>query len=140
MITVNVMELFLKSAELLADGYEKVELFETDGTNDSPASLSFTALDNYDESAVDYEEIFDCANEEKFTLSISPNSIVPFTMTSDDLILTAHAYQNAIANCKTSLNDKNISAELRSEIANSLKCFDSFLNNLNYFLREFKLY
>ncbi|GFI31056.1 hypothetical protein IMSAGC013_02450 [Lachnospiraceae bacterium] len=138
MITVNVMELFLKSAELLADGYEKVELLEIDGDKGTPASLSFSALDEINEESIDYESIDDCLNDEKFSISFSPGSIAPYPMTLDDLFLIAHALQNAIENCKTALDDKSISAELRSEITDSIKRFDSFYNNLSSFLREFQ--
>lgn len=138
MITVNVMELFLKSAELLKDGYGKVKLSKIDGNIDSPDFLSFYAVDEDTDSTINYESIDACHDGESPTIFFSPDSIAPYPLTVDELFLVAHAFQNAIVNCKTALDDKNISAELRSKIANSLKCFDSFLNELNPFLRDFQ--
>ena len=138
MITVNVVELFMKAAELLVDGYEKVELLEIEGDKDSPAFLSFSALDEDNGESVDYESIDDCLNEEEFLIPVSPDSIAPYPMTLNDLSLVAHAFSNAIENCKTCLNDQTISAELRSEIMDSIKRFDSFNNNLISFLKNFQ--
>lgn len=137
MITVNVMELFLKSAELLSDGYQRVELLELDGDNEFPPSLSFSVIDEDNGFNVDYEEIEDCSNDETFSLSFSPDSIAPYTMTLNELGLTSHAFHNAIENCKTCLDDKNLSADSRSKITSSLRSFESYVNKLDSFLRNF---
>lgn len=137
MITVNVMELFLKSAELLSDGYQRVELSELEGDDDLPPALSFSAIDEVHNINVDYEEIEDCSNDETFSLNFSPDSIAPYTMTLNELGLISNAFHNAIENCKTCLNDKSISADLRSEITSSMKNFESYVNKLDSFLGDF---
>lgn len=137
MITVSVVELFLKSAELLSDGYQKVELSELEGDNEFPAALSFEALDDGTGFGVDYGCIEDLSDSNGLSVKFSLDSIAPYAVSFSDLTLTSHAFHNAIENCKTCLDDKTISAELRSEITDSLKRFESYVNDLDSFLRDF---
>lgn len=137
MITVSVVELFLKSAELLSNGYQRVELCELEGDDESPASLSFEAIDDETDFGISYECIDDCSRTDGLKLKFSPDSIVPFTVTLNDLALMSSAFHNAVENCKTCLADKTISGELRSEITASLKKFETYVNDLDSFIRDF---
>lgn len=136
MITVNVLELFLKAAELLSDGYVAAELTEIDDDDELPASLSFSAIDFDDDCCVDYEEIYDCSDEESFELSLTSSSIAPYTVTFNDLFLIACAFHHAIENCKNRLDDKSLSADSRSKLSATLKSFDEYFNKLDSFLRD----
>lgn len=136
MITVNVIELFVKSAELLADGFLQVELSEIDADDEYPASLSFDAVDGSPCDHVDYESIDDCSKSESFELSFKSDSIAPYPITFNDLRLMSHAFHNAIENCITSLEDVTISTDLRGEITSSMKYFESYVKKLDSFLSD----
>ena len=137
MITVNVMELFLKSAELLSDDYDAVELTEYSSDNESPASLSFDAIDFDNDCCVSYGEINDCSNEDTYELTFTSSSIAPFTVTFDDLTLITCAFHHAIQDCKNILKDKSISADTRSKCSSTLKALDQYFNKVDSFLRDY---
>ncbi len=137
MLTVSVVELFLKSAELLAAGCHSVELYEFEGDDEFPPHLSFNAIDDEFDGTVDYEYIEDHLDTKSFKLAFSPDSIAPYTMTFHDLITTAHAYHNAIENCKTCLDDKSLTADMRSEITSSMKKFEQYVQKLDVFLQQY---
>lgn len=137
MITVSTIELFLKSAELLSDGFCAVELSEYEADNDSPAFLSFDAIDSDNDCSVSYDEITDCSDDDVRKITITPDSIAPFPITFNDLVLIANALANAIEVCKNDLNDPSISADTRSKISTSLKKFDQYYSRVHSFLREY---
>ena len=137
MITVSTIELFLKSAELLADGYQRVELLELDGDNGAPAYLSFDAIAEDNDSSIDYETIPDHSDGEPFSLRFSPDSVAPYTVSFNEAALISHAFDIAIENCKTCLADTSVSAESRSEIVSCMKKFEAYSTKLNSFLRDY---
>lgn len=136
MITVSVMELFLKSAKLLVDGFEKVELDESPADDEFPASLSFYALNPEFDETIDYESIEDCLDKESLTLKISADSIAPYVVTCGDLTLIYSAFSNAIENCKTMLDDTTLTADMRSDVKSGLKRFESYICKLESFLSQ----
>lgn len=134
MVTVSVMELFLKSAELLVDGFEKVELYESPADDEFPGSLSFCALNPEFDETIDYESIEDCLDKESLILKTSADSIAPYVVTCGDLVLIRNAFSNAIENCKTTLHDATLTADMRSEVMSGLKRFESYTCKLDAFL------
>ena len=139
MVTINTVELFLKAAELLNDGYDKVEVTELEQDNEWPACLSFEALESISENecfGVDYESIDDCTSDDTPTISVSTDGPAPYVFTFEDLSLTLCAFENAIENCRNCLDDKTISASERSDITSHLKRFQSFASKLNSFLKS----
>lgn len=136
MITVNVIELFTKAAELLNDGFLRVELTELEADDELPSCLSFDAIDEEYDSRIDYENIEDCSNLDSLHLRFNGESIAPYPLSYNDLILSSNAFHNAVENCKTCLDDKSISAEQRSEITKGLKSFQEYASKIDAFLSE----
>ena len=84
-----------------------------------------------------YDEITDCSDDDVRKITITPDSIAPFPITFNDLVLIANALANAIEVCKNDLNDPSISADTRSKISTSLKKFDQYYSRVHSFLREY---
>ncbi len=133
MITVSVLDLFIKTSELIHDGVGKVELNELDGDDESPRSLSFSAVDDDSDECIDYEEIDDvedvsCPGLD--TIELSTDSYAPHVFTMHEISLVLSALHNAISHCLSILDIKSISAEERSKTMQLLKAYQSLVNDL----------
>lgn len=128
MVTVNVIDLFLRSAQLLSDGIITVDITEFKGDEDSPSSLEFDAnIDEYE--SVSYEPIysFDSPDAQE-QLEFDEMSPLPITLNFNECKLLSGAMHEAIQSYKTKLNVVSLSADERSKISQSLKELQSFLN------------
>lgn len=133
MVTVNVYELFLMSAQLLKDNVELVEITDND------SFLSFDVPEDDENLPIDYGSIDDVyAPDADNSFSFSPDSIAPFVSTFKELALTHNAFLNTINCCLEELNSKTISAEDRSFLKTRLKELESYKNSLEAFLSKFQ--
>lgn len=137
MITVSTVELFLKAAEILSDGYDKVEITELEGDEEESNSLSFEVFEEDDFCSIDYETIDDINSSDSSTLTISADAPAPYPITLNELALVSQAFHNAVEYCLTCLKDKTISADTRSDIASSIKEFESYIQKLDSFLNQY---
>lgn len=133
MITVNVYDLLARAAQIIADGFTEVTL---DISEDSPASLNIEAVIS-ELAAASYPDIEDVSSPKSGCFKASMDSVAPYTMTFDELVLTVNAFHNAVENCLTCLNDKEISDDLKQQILSDKERYEAYIQKLEDFLSNY---
>ena len=139
MITVSTLELFKRSAEILNEGFEKVEIDILEADDDLPACITFSGADNdaiFDNQDFDEIEEYNDANYSEFQSKSSEPA--PFVSTFDELFLIHKMCSYAKQHCLHTLDDKSLSAEDRSSVMNDLKNINAYNNCLTNYLKNFE--
>lgn len=132
--TTELLELL---NEIITDGFEYVDIMELDGDDESHASLSVSAVDEFNN--IDYETIDSCEIPDNYdftksTLSVSPDDLChSISFTYKEIFTIIHAVNNALAYFKDCLKDSSYPREVHDEIkASSVEC-----RNLQAKLKQF---
>lgn len=132
MITVNVYDLLVRAAEIISDGYSEVALDILDGPS---ASLFVEAV--IDEHETVFFDSVPQSSSKSGHFNASEDSIAPHAITFGELVLTANAFHNAIENCLTCLEDKEIPDEIKKQIVDDKKRYEIYLSKLESFLSKY---
>lgn len=142
MATYKVQDLFNQLSEIINDGYEFVDVYESEADDDFPTSLSFEAIDEYENIGYDGVESCEIPPDHDFN-SISTTvrtdsycSSIVFTY--DEIFTIEHAVNNALEYFKECSKDPSYSKEVLAEIkASSIKC-RNLQAKLAKYLKRFK--
>lgn len=123
--------------DIIVDGFEYVDITELDHDDESPTSLSISAVDEFHN--IDYDSIDSCEIPQNYdftkpTLSFSPDDLCHnVSFTYKEVFTIIHAVNNALAYFKDCLADPSYPRDIRDEIkASSVEC-----RNLQAKLKQF---
>ena len=143
MATYKIYDLIEKLYEISADGYEYVDIFESECDDEYPASLSFSAISN-DSLGIDYEEIESCEIPDNYDYEESTRKInsadfclqLPFTY--QEIFTIKHAVDNALEYFKECIENPEISKDIKTEIKTSSVSCRNLQAKINKFLSKLK--
>lgn len=142
MSTYKTLELINKLSEIIEDGYEYVEITESEEDEDSFSTLHFDAVDGYC-SSIDYESVQSVTipDDYDYTLHIRgkiDDKCHNISFSYKELFLIEHALNNALEYFKEYAADPNCPKEDRDEIKRDSIDMRNLQAKLAKFFKVFK--
>ena len=121
MATIKINNLLLVLQQMKFDGYDEVEITSFDEEDDIPASISLSGIN--DSVECDYEDLFDISDTEVHFHPEEYSTYIP-----NELYLITKALDLAYQYFKVDLEQNDLSAEERSESAQTFKTYEKLFN------------